>query len=104
MSITIRPMTKDDLDSMMRVENEDRARFALTEDDLQPLRIYIDHKIEPGGFLTAVLCNDLTEATGRADVYNRRKLFEYIQFLYNDAPGDCWGSREKVSAWLRGET
>lgn len=27
---------------------------------------YVDHGIPPGGFLTAVICNDLLEATGRA--------------------------------------
>lgn len=61
---------------------------------------YIDNKIEPGAFLMAVLCNDLSEACGRADDINKHLLFNYIRFLYNEAPRFCWGSKEKVREWL----
>lgn len=48
----------------------------------------------------AVLSNDLKEACGRADSFNRRILFEIVVWLYNNAPITCWGSPEKVDAWL----
>ncbi|MBS7703265.1 hypothetical protein [Chelatococcus asaccharovorans] len=64
------------------------------------LRRYIEHGIQPGGFLTAVLSNDLREACARADAMNRHLLFDYVQFLYNEAPGGCWGSPEVVDAWI----
>ena len=55
----------------------------------------------PGDFLTAVLKNDLKEAIARADDINRDRLRNYVQFLYNEAPNQCWGSPEKVKAWRK---
>lgn len=55
--------------------------------------------VPPGGFLTAVLSNDLREACARADSTNQHCLFAYVQFLYMHAPAGCWGSPEKVRAW-----
>jgi hypothetical protein len=62
---------------------------------------YIEDRIEPGGFLGAVLQNNLKEAIGRGDHLNLNKLPDYVTFLYNHAPSGCWGSPEKVFAWLR---
>jgi len=57
-----------------------------------------DHKL-PGGFLQAVLENDLKEACGRADDENMRNLPAYVAWLYNEAPALCWGSKANVWAW-----
>ena len=67
------------------------------------LRRYIEHGIPPGHFLTAVLCNDLEEACGRADDDNITRLGDYIKFLNCHAPNQCWGSKEKFEAWCRHE-
>ena len=98
--ITIRDMTEEELNFMVDEEKRDRARFALSSQDLEPLRRYVFDKIKPGGFLTAILTNDLKEAMGRADSTNRRRVFEYVEWLYNQAPHNCWGSPERVSEWL----
>jgi hypothetical protein len=63
------------------------------------LRGWIEQGIWPGGFLTAVLTNDLKEACGRADSTNIAALPNYVQFLFNYAPSGCWGSREKADKW-----
>lgn len=63
------------------------------------LRYTKDH-IEPGSFLRAVLENNLKEAVARADGINRHRLIDYVTYLYNEAPSACWGSPEKVQAWL----
>lgn len=68
---------------------------------MEALRRYIDQRIPTGGFLEAVLSNDLREACGRADENNQRVLPELVAYLYNEAPSSCWGSREKVVAWLK---
>lgn len=62
---------------------------------------WIEHGISPGGFLTAVLENNLREAVARADMINIRRLSDYVRYLYNDAPSGCWGSPEAVRAWHR---
>jgi len=52
-----------------------------------------------GGFITAVIENDLAGAIGRADVDARENLHEIIKYLWNECPSPCWGSKEKVKAW-----
>ena len=61
---------------------------------------YAEHHIETGGFLLAVLRNDLSDAVGRADDGNIKNLAEIVRYVYNDLPDECWGSRVKVDAWL----
>jgi hypothetical protein len=64
------------------------------------MRLYIENGIDGGNFLNAVLCNDLMGATARADYINRGRLFDFCDFLYNEVPEGCHGSREKVEAWI----
>lgn len=61
---------------------------------------YIVQRRPTGGFLAAVLTNDLQQAAVRADEVNARHLREIVLFLHNDAPAPCWGSPERVNAWL----
>lgn len=63
------------------------------------VRRYIEHAIPPGSFLTAVICNDLKEACGRADDENQRNLCEIVKWFYNEAPHDCWGSEDAMRTW-----
>lgn len=60
---------------------------------------YVDHGLIPGGFLKAVLSNDLFKAVGRADASNRATLPLIVQFVYNRCPMDCWGSSEAVEKY-----
>jgi hypothetical protein len=53
-----------------------------------------------GHFLTAVLSNNLKDAVGHADAENLTKLPEYVRYLYNYAPADCWNSPAAVKAWI----
>jgi len=52
-----------------------------------------------GGFLYAVLTNDLRDACNRADADNRYRLFDIVFFLTNYAPSGCWCSAANVKAW-----
>lgn len=65
------------------------------------MQLYIERAIPPGGFLTAVLSNDLRGACARADDINRHELFAIVSWLYNNAPTPCWGSPERVEKWLQ---
>jgi len=64
------------------------------------VRRYVENGIEPGSFLTAVLSNDLAEAVSRADNINKYRIADFIQFFYNYTPGECYGSVERVDAWI----
>lgn len=57
-------------------------------------------KFYPGGFVTAVLENNLREALGRADEDNRQDIFDIVSYCYNEIPEPCWGSEEKMKAWF----
>jgi len=62
---------------------------------------YIEHGIKPGGFLSAVICNDLQAAVARADDENINLLPVYCAYFYNHAPSPCWGSVNKMMAWMQ---
>jgi hypothetical protein len=62
---------------------------------------YIEHGIEPGDFLTAILSNDLFGAFAAVERDGHRRVRDYLQFLYNDAPAGCWGSAERFEAWIK---
>lgn len=61
---------------------------------------YYLHGYRPGGFLTALLSNDLMGALGKADDANGARMREWCQFLYNYTPAGSYGSPEKFAAWL----
>ena len=61
---------------------------------------YIEQGINPGDFLSLILCNDFVHAAGQADGINQFRLFDYAKFLYLEAPMVCWGSKEKVDKWI----
>ena len=74
--------------------------ISVPQHTLGGIRRYVEDRIPPGGFLTAVLCNDLTEAVGRADSENTYALPAIVAYIYNETPADCHGSREIVAKWL----
>jgi hypothetical protein len=70
------------------------------QDCLDSLQAYIETGRPLGGFLEAVVSNDLKEACARADDINQRQIFDYVKWLYNNAPIGCWGSPENYEFWM----
>ncbi len=68
------------------------------------LVLYVKDGVPLGGFLTAVVCNDLREAFCRADYENRRQMFEIVRYLHNDCPAVCWGSKTAHEKWMAKHT
>ncbi len=64
---------------------------------------YVKHKIIPGGFLMAVLSNDLFGAVAQADSENLAALPEIVKYIYNNCPSNAWGSKDQVWAYVREE-
>jgi len=62
---------------------------------------YIYRGRSVGGFLTAVLRNDLFEACSSADDKNLPYVSNYSSFLYNYTPSNCWGNVDRVKAWMK---
>jgi hypothetical protein len=82
---------------MMNHEGHDSVR----PDCLETLDRYVTHGIPTGGFLEAVLANDLMESFGHADMGNRLTLFEICSYVYNELPSGCHGSYEIVGKWIK---
>lgn len=74
----------------------------ISEPMMDDIERYIDGRIKPGKFLTAVIQNNLSDAVGWADSINMNNLPAFASYFYNEAPSTCWGSQEKMDAWLKG--
>ena len=59
-----------------------------------------DHGIPTGGFLDAVLSNDLRAACVRADSGNVRAIPDIVAFVREQLPPAAWGSDRHVRSWL----
>lgn len=78
-------------------------RDRVPQHTLEALDMYVKERIPTGDFLYAVLTNNLMEAFGRADELNREALYDICVYVYNEIPGICHGSPEKVESWLNGK-
>lgn len=74
--------------------------FRIRPQMLRAIRRYIGGRRPVGGFLSAVICNDLREAVFRADDENLANLPAFVFYFYNNTPPKCWGSPEKMKAWM----
>lgn len=66
----------------------------------QDLREYVEVGRPTNHFLTALLQNDLMACIARADARNKAVLEDYVIWLKSYAPGQCYGGREEVAAWI----
>lgn len=66
----------------------------------EALMNYFNNCWEPGSFLMSVLCNDLMQASFRADHVNKQHLAEIAAWVYHNAPQGSWGNKEIVRGWL----
>lgn len=64
---------------------------------------YVKHRFKPGGFITAVLANDLAGTFGKADINNRHALFDIVAYVYNNVPHTLCGSYDAVERHLGGK-
>lgn len=65
------------------------------------LGAHIETGREVGGFLRAVLINDLMQAVSKADDVSLAHLAGIVKFLYNYAPSKAFGSPAAVKAWRK---
>lgn len=85
----------------MMFPDDPRHPDNIHDDVLQSLKDYVEHGTEPGGFLQAVLANDLSKSIARADSHNMMSLPAIVVWLYEYVPSVCWGHPDRVSCWMR---
>jgi len=83
----------------LRQIKEEYSMYGLPDYMWGPMGRYLTHGIMPGGFLTAVLENDLSKAVGKADATNIELLKEWVGFVYMYVPAIAWGSPRDVQNW-----
>lgn len=76
------------------------GRFHIPDYMMDGINRYIHEGIKPGSFLTAIICNDLTEAVAQADANNLSDIPAFVSYFYNETPSPCWGSADKMNNWL----
>lgn len=73
----------------------------LPERVLNNLLAYVKGEEAPGGFLYAVLSNDLFQAIGRADTEMKPLIPLLVHYIHWEVPGSCHGSHEHVKRWIK---
>ena len=63
------------------------------------LDLYVKDGVPTGGFLRAVLANDLMESLARADEYNKLDIFNICHYIHWEIPANSHGSYEIVAKW-----
>lgn len=63
---------------------------------------WVNHGIQPGQFLSAVIANDLAETFRRADDTNLLRLQSIVSWFYNYMPELAWGSPSRAKIWAQG--
>lgn len=94
-------MNKTSADTGFRIDRESLAQCGIPEHMHGAIIRFYENGIPPGGFLSAVIDNDLREASARADDINRHALFNYIRWFYNHAPSGTWGYSGAVNDYLK---
>jgi len=77
------------------------ADYNIPQHTQSALKRYVEHGYMPGGFLTAVLCNDLFQAVCRADHMNQACLADIVKWIYNSMPMAARGSEDNMMNWCR---
>ncbi len=77
------------------------GEYNVPEHTMGALRRYVDNGLHPGGFLKAVLENNLFQAFSSADYANRIHMFDIVRHIYNEEPNSCWGHKGIVENWCK---
>lgn len=65
------------------------------------LKYYIEGKEIPGGFLCAVLSNDLFKAVTKADDEMLPLIPLLVHYIHWECPSGCHGSVQQVEEWTK---
>ena len=84
---------------MQQVDGAPVDYSRLPVDHQETARLYIEHGCQPGSGWMAILSNTL-DAVVIVDNDTCAQLPAIYRWLVNRAPSNCWGSRDKVLAWM----
>jgi len=67
---------------------------------LNSLELYVEHGVNPGSGILAVLEGDLFQAFNKLDEENLASLRDLVRLLWNDVPKAFTGDKKSVKAWM----
>lgn len=73
----------------------------VNDDIIESLRAYMWTGRPTGGFLRAVLENDLKQTVMRADHENIHAIPAIVAIMYNELPAQAQGNAERVDMWIQ---
>jgi len=73
----------------------------LPEHIRESIKQYIEVGCPVGHFLQSVISNKLKESFMYADDININRMFDIVNFFYNEVPLTCWGSEKAYKAWIK---
>ena len=65
----------------------------------EALQNYLLYGYPPGGFLSAMLANDMYRAIGNADAANKQAMWAIGYWIVTCAPAQSRGSYERIEHW-----
>ena len=86
--------------SSMCICSIDGVMFRMPNHLTEKFELYINEHIDPGKFLTAIFANDMIGAIDHADFRSISNFPYFAYILKHFAPPECFGSYEKVKAWI----
>ena len=81
------------------MEGSNQGR-GIPDNIIQSLERYRDVGIPTGGFLLAVLTNNLYESVARADSDSLESLPLIVKWVAMELPYSAWGDRDSVDKWI----
>lgn len=73
----------------------------IPEHTMYALNQYVKHGQPVGGFLEAVLTNDLVGAFDYADDEHQACMLDLLRHIRLKIPARCWGDRENLIEWIK---
>lgn len=74
---------------------------AIPKPILEGLENYVWYGTPTGGFLHAVLTNDLRGAMSHGDLSSLKSIRSIVQYVYNYLPSGIHGNAEKIAAHIK---
>jgi len=72
----------------------------IPQETFKALQNYVVNHRAPGGFLAALLSNNLMETVLMSNLDNRQSIPLIFEYVLHHCPGNCWGSPEAVEKWV----
>ena len=76
-----------------------RTETYVPEHTRESIKQWIEHGVDAGSFINALMANDLFLAISKADDRNKTSFTSIVSWIWNYAPAACYGSYDICQSW-----